>query len=100
MLDKANFRSLTVLSAFDKVFERIVHTQMSRYLDSIFHDFMFAYRKFRGCSAALLTLTEEWKENLDQNHVIGAAALDLSKAFDCIPHDLMLEKLRFYGLDE
>ena len=100
VLDKANFRPVTVLPAFDKVFERIVHTQMSSYFDSIFHDFMFAYRKFHGCSAALLTLTEEWKEKLDQNHVIGAASLDLSKAFDCIPHDLMLEKLRFYGLGE
>lgn len=52
-----------------------------------------------GYSAALLQLTEEWKENLDQNHVLGAAALDLSKAFDCI--HLMLEKLiRFYELGE
>ena len=42
------------------------------------------------------SLTEEWKEKLDQNHVIGAATLDLSKAFHCIPHDLLLEKLRFY----
>ena len=52
------------------------------------------YQKFLGCSAALLTLTEEWKEKLDQNHVIAAAVLDLGKAFDCIPHDIMLEKLK------
>ena len=100
VLDKANFRPVTVLPAFDKVFERIVHTQMSGYFDAIFHDFTFAYWKLHGCSATLLTLTKEWKEKLDQSHVIGAATLDLSKAFDCIPHDLLLEKLRFYGLDE
>lgn len=79
---KENFRPVTVLPAFDKVFERIVHTQISmgNYFDSIFHDYTFAYQwKFHGCSAALLTLTGEWKEKRGQNHVIGAATLDLSE---------------------
>ena len=58
---------------------------------------MFAYRTFHGCSTALLTLTEQWKEELDRHEVIGAVAMDLSKAFDCLPHDLILEKLGFYG---
>ena len=64
MLDKANFRPVTVLPAFNKVFERTVHTQMSGYFDSIVHDFMFAYRKYHGCSAALLTLTETYLARL------------------------------------
>ena len=61
---------------------------------------MFAYRKHHGCPTALLTLTEQWKEELDKHNVIGAVATDLSKAFDCLPHELILEKLEFYGLDE
>ena len=48
----------------------------------------------------LLTLTEHWKEELDKHKVIGAVAMDLSKAFDCLPHDLILEKLKFYGLND
>ena len=61
---------------------------------------MFAYRKHHGCPTALLTLTEQWKEELDKRNVIEAVATDLSKAFDCLPHELILEKLEFYGLDE
>ena len=59
---------------------------------------MFAYRKFHGCSTELLTLTEQWKEELDRHKVIDAVAMNLSKAFDCLPHDPILEKLEFYGL--
>ena len=61
---------------------------------------MFTNRKHHGCPTALLTLTEQWKEELDKSKVIGAVATDLSKAFDCLPHELILEKLEFYGLDE
>ena len=96
-MDKANYRPVTVLPVFGKVFERIAHMQMSDHFEPIFHKHMFAYRKFRGCSTALLTLTEQWKEELDRNKSIGAVAMDLSKAFDCLPHDLILEKLEFYG---
>ena len=73
---------------------------MTEHFEGIFHDFMFAYWKFHGCAAALLTLTEHWREELDKRKVIAAVAIDLSKAFDCLPHDLILEKLKFYGMND
>ena len=42
---------------------------------------------------------EEWKENLDNNFIVGAALPDLSKAFHCIPHDLLIAKLSAYSLN-
>ena len=54
-LDKKNFRPVTVLPAFAKVFEQIIHMQMTEHFESIFFFFLFAYRKFHGCPAALLT---------------------------------------------
>ncbi|KXJ11565.1 RNA-directed DNA polymerase from mobile element jockey [Exaiptasia diaphana] len=100
VLDKVNFRPVTVLPAFAKVFERILHLQMTDHFESIFHDFTFAYRKYHGCAAALLTLTEHWREELDNRKVNAAVAIDLSKAFDCLPHELILEKLKFYGMND
>ena len=41
---------------------------------------------------------EEWKKSLDDKSIIGAVLMDLSKAFDCIPHDLLVAKLHPYGL--
>ena len=40
----------------------------------------------------MIRLLQEWRENLDKNYVVGGVLMDLSKAFDCIPHDLLHEQ--------
>ena len=48
----------------------------------------------------MIMLLEEWRENLDKNYVVGGVLIDLSKASDCVPHDLLLAKHAAYGVDE
>ena len=43
-------------------------------------------------------MLEDWRKALDENKYVGAVLMDLSKAFDCLPHSLLLAKLRAYGL--
>ena len=61
--------------------------------------FLSAYRKNFSCQNVLLRLIEQWRQHLDSNKVVGAVLMDLSKAFDCLPHDLLIGKLEAYGLD-
>ena len=48
----------------------------------------------------LITLIEKWKERVDNSGAFGALLTDLSKAFDCLPHELLIAKLDAYGFDK
>ena len=44
-------------------------------------------------------MIETWRKCLDENKIVGATLTDQSKAFNCLPHDLLVAKLEAYGLD-
>ena len=59
-----------------------------------------AYRARYSSQHVLLRLTEGWRQCLDENKVAEAILMDLSKAVDCLPHDLLIAKLEAYGLEK
>ena len=66
----------------------------------MFNPFLAAFRSGFGCQSTLLRVIEDWKNALDKNEYLAAILMDLSKAFDCLPHDLLLLKLNAYGLSK
>ena len=70
------------------------------YFDEIYHKYVFAYRKYHDCDSALLSLTEQWKKEIDNNKLIGLVSMDFSKAFDTLNHELNVLKLKEFGADE
>ena len=57
-----------------------------------FSPFIAAYRENYNTQHVLIRLLEKWRLYLDNNYFVGAVMTDLSKAFDCIPHDLPIVK--------
>lgn len=55
--------------------------------------------KHHGTDTALLSLTEQWRKELEQHNIIGIVSMDLSKAFDTLPDELLVAKLKSYGAD-
>ena len=72
--------------------------QLNSFFSNILEDMLSAYRKKYSCNNLLVKCVEDWRFALDQNLTTGCIMMDLSKAFDCLPHGLLLAKLHAYGI--
>ena len=80
-----------------KIYGRCIHNSLSSYAETILSNFISAYKKSYSSNHVLLRLTEIWKKSQDNKSLVGTVLMDLSKVFDCIPHDLLAAKLHVYG---
>ena len=95
-----NYRPISLLSIVSKTFERIIHNQLLNFLlkHSRISRFQFGFRPNSSTQEALLHLSNEWHQQLDSGNQVAAIFFDLSKAFDTVPHDLLLESLQRVGV--
>ena len=98
--DKTNYRPISILPSISKVFERLMFRQITYYVDTIISPYLCGFRKGYSPQHALLRLKDILNKSLDNNEMVGLFMMDLSKAFDCIPHDLLIAKIHAYGFDK
>ena len=90
---KNNYRPVSVLLAISKIFEHIICNQLSASFEEIFSKFQCGFRKNYSTQHCLLMMLVSWKEAANKNKAFGALMADLSNAFDCLSHDLLIAKL-------
>ena len=69
-------------------------------VNSILHNNQFAYQKSRSTEMAAIKLCNDVLNGFDSNRTTVAVFLDLSRAFDCVDHKILIEKLKFYGIND
>ena len=95
-----NYRPISLLPTFSKIYERVIHSQLKDYFTSnkLFNISQYGFREKHSTELAAAELIDRIIKSLDSGKKSIAVFMDLSKAFDTIDHEILLYKLKHYGL--
>lgn len=96
-MDKTKYRPVSILPCISKIMESAIDCQLSKYFYDKKAGCLSAYRKMYNTQSVLVKAIEDWRYALDNGKYCAAILMDLSKAFDVIPHGLLIAKLSAYG---
>ena len=96
----SNYRPISILPILSKIFEKVIYTRLERHLiiNDILSPNQFGFRKGHSTSMAVTYFVEQVYDILEDRHFAIATFLDLSKAFDLVNHNFLLQKLSCYGI--
>lgn len=98
--DLSNYRPISLLSCFSKLYERAMHTRVSNFLtrNDIIYPSQYGYRGGHSCEHAILEAQSVLLNSLDKKQVAALILIDFSKAFDMVDHSILICKLEHYGI--
>ena len=92
-LEVANYRPISLLSSFSKIYEKLMHSRLLEFLEknNCLFDDQYGFRPGRSCEHALLSAQNTILHSLNKNQISLLLQLDYSKAFDVLDHDILLK---------
>ena len=98
--DPNNYRPITLLSTISKVFERIIYNSIYDHIisNNLVYDKQSGFLPGHSTTDQILAITSYIFSKFEMNRDVRAIFLDISAAFDSIPHYLLLHKLKSYGI--
>ena len=96
--DKCNYRPVSILPLLSKVFEKVMYDQFYIYTNNFLNELLCGFCKTHSTQHAIFNLLQAWQNELVNSGFIGTILMDLSRAYDYLPHDLLIARLGAYGL--
>ncbi|XP_046679311.1 uncharacterized protein LOC124366754 [Homalodisca vitripennis] len=95
-----NYRPISLVPTFSKIIERVVLKRLLQFLNAnkLLTEYQHGFKKGKSTITALVDLIEDIINNLENGHNATGIFIDMSKAFDCLSHDFILNKLGSLGI--
>ena len=96
----SNYRPISLLSPVSKIYEYVVFEQLLLYMEDngLFYNDQFGFRSGHSTELASVRFVDTLVQQMDNFNIPISILIDLSKAFDTLDHNIMLSKLRHYGV--
>lgn len=97
-----NYRPISILPCISKIFEKLLKNQLQNYLEQsgLISQDQFGFRHQKNTEDAIVSCTREVVEGFQRGDYSFAHFYDLHKAFDTLSHDILIDKLKKYGVGE
>jgi exonuclease III/uncharacterized protein YutD len=98
--EMSNYRPISLLTSFSKIFEKIIYNRLQNHIavNNILAKEQHGFRNKFSTQTASFELINNILDALNNNMKVGGIFCDLTKAFDYVNHDILLTKLKFYGI--
>ena len=95
-----NYRPISILSTLNKIFEKILYARLVNYIEKfdLFYKYQFGFRTNHSTEHALIEIVDQIRLSIDKNQLTCGIFIDLSKAFDTVDHNILINKLDHYGI--
>jgi hypothetical protein len=96
----ANYRPISLLTSFSKVFEWIIYDRLLKHIEinNILAVEQFGFRTSSSTEKASYKLIDDILNVLNNRMMVGGIFCDIQKAFNCVNHNILLFKLEFYRI--
>ena len=78
----------------------VIYNQLGKYMDTFLNKLLCGFRKAHSTQQSLFKLLQRWQKELDNSGLVGTVLMNLSKAYCCLPHDLIIAKFQAYDLSK
>ena len=97
-----NYLPISVLSTIARIFEKLLYSHLYEFLteNDILDNRHWGFRSLHSTALALIDCSNNWFINIDHGGIMSTVLLDIKKAFDTIDHEILQQKLEYYGIGD